>query len=173
VLAGAPGSTVTAVLRPHGSSAVRRVVHTTARPVQYRASVAVGDGPAGHEAQLHAYDQIADAGTWSLVAGYAAHAAGPAGAYSSLACMTTGSDNATTRQVGGVAPCADHQGVDILFGPWAGPLADRVGYAYAPVSSGGAAIMGPAGDPFGIGWDETVVAPSSHLRSVFFGVSLS
>jgi hypothetical protein len=172
VLAGEAGSTVTATLAPDGAHG-RVAVRTSARPLTYRVATSAGTGAAGADAVLHTYEEIPDAGVWSGVAMYAAHAASPAGALFSASCMTAGSDNAASRQVGGTAPCHDLQGEDFTQSPAAGPVADRTHGAYAPVGASAVAVTGRSGDPFGVGYDIAVVAPSSSLRSVFIGVSLS
>lgn len=173
VLAGAAGATVTATLRPDGAVGPPVSVRTSARPVTYLATVSSGQGAAGRETLLHAYEQIPVAGSWSATVMYVAHAAPPTGVLLSVMCLTTGSENALTRQVGGVAPCADLQGFDVMGPNGAGLIADRMNGSYAPVGVAGAAITGPSDESFGVGFDIAIAAASVYQRSVFIGVSVN
>jgi hypothetical protein len=169
VLAGAAGAHIRVQLTPRGLRA-RRTLATDARPVRYVAEVSGGMGPATHETQLHTFTQMPGGGRFGLAALFDSIALDPVGAVVGIGCITGGSSNMTTRSVGGVAPCEDRDGDDFVWGPYAGPTADRVAGAYAPVQVTAIAQWGPSGASFGMGYDQSAVAETSFLRSVFIGI---
>lgn len=170
-LAGVPGSTVTATLRPEHTRGAPLRVRAGGHPAASIQRAYLGSGGAGHQVALHTWDQLPAArGGWTGVFSFIPYVMRPAGTISYAFCLTSRSDDPRFNNIGGAAPCGDFHGVDIIFGPGAGPSTPAGGVV--PVGSFAAGFYGAATDSAGVGFDGQLTGAETWLQQVTIGVTL-
>jgi hypothetical protein len=172
VLLGAPGTRVSAVVRP-GRGRVSWSASRHAPAVRLTAALTTGQGPAGHQTALHDFHSMPGGHGFGVIWSVQYLAVDPVGLMESAVCITDGPNDTAVASLGGIAPCADTKGIDVLGPAAVGPTSVAPLPGYAPVNAAAAGVYGPQDDrPSGVGWDASLVAPASYLGDVFVGFAL-
>jgi hypothetical protein len=172
VLAGDPGSTVTASLSPTGltkSSAVKAKRFA----LHYMSHVTDGDRAGTQATALHAYSQVPSGGTFGLAMNVVSLALGPAAVFVDATCTTAGSDTQVTQTSGGATPCLDLQGEDFHGRGVGAATPTALAGTSAPNSAFWQAMHGASDASMGAGIDLLVTGASVVARNVFLAFQTS